>query len=1182
MADNVTTYTIKNGYYMELDLEYNGHSFKYKNIFYPMKLSKDFIVGHDSLIGKVFPFFQQVYSQYHEAWINKNDILECDSIDSISISNVTKTTKLRLYDNLRDMELGQVNELFKDKRAHGSATLNIVQKDNEWCIVAKSPISNSVTVCTFTDQPHVTLQECDSNHTEYLFDSLYMLDDECVFPPSVEKYEYGPLIQDNLDPLTYNVSFEKNIANGKTTINVKSTTQIKVGTELSIRYGKTFWIYWLRKHHNMDPEKYNDLVYRVNNIYGGLPTDIIPKRMLADPFENVQAPAPEDDFIPNPHSISDDILPLKLQAEFKEMFHVKDDLVERQQIYTDTVINQIRPEFLAAVPALKEYMLLPHVRDVFVYNNWEGLKHPSTGEPWIHEITWLKIPEKHNAYAVRIKPELVEPAHKEFKHLTNIGYYKESTSHITSSMVIAPKATNPYLRIVSNYSWTRGYICTPKYPVPIIKDALGFIKNGAENKPFVVFADLDMLASFHQLRIDEASKPYLSVITPWGQFEPQFLPEGIPPATAMLQATVEKLFAGMKNRLLTIFDNFLLCGTDYNDLFIHLKKLIDICTQSNMKLKLSKCFLGVDHVKFFGYVCTGNSFSLEAERSETIGKIPFPGDVGTTRVSKVKLLQRYLGAANFHAGFILHYSTITAPLYDMTKPTFDWNPLTWKENYQKIFNDHKIALKHSYTLFFSDFSLEWILRPDASNLGCGASLFQVFIEADGTIVNQPLYMVSHKFSAAAVKWHTMHQEAYAIFYSVKKLAHLLRGKPFIIQSDHRNLLFMEKSQDSKIIRMVQYLANFTFQIEHIPGKLNLVADFLSRMFPEHDSSTIQACAIDIYTDPSDYLYAAQPLYENNFISTEELLDSDIQMDTILNYILNELNDQDIFGKVHGGREGHHGILRTWGKLNKYFPGHKLTTIDVENLINKCATCQRTRESSNNATLQSSTKALPVKHNRYILAMDTASVNESPRGNKYILVIYNLFTKYVVLYPVAEKTAIQTARCLFTYYCVYGMCEFIHSDQGSDFLSNVMTHLHEWLGTRRTLALVKRPQADGVEPVIKQVLRNITALVNDERIGNNWDLPEHIGIIQLIQNETVHWETNVSPLEATYGSVDAGYFAFPTLTTEQTSNKDFVDHLTKYLADVRQVSLEYQLKCKFKRMSDPDTIFNKFQPGQFIL
>ena len=59
------------------------------------------------------------------------------------------------------------------------------------------------------------------------------------------------------------------------------------------------------------------------------------------------------------------------------------------------------------------------------------------------------------------------------------------------------------------------------------------------------------------------------------------------------------------------------------------------------------------------------------------------------------------------------------------------------------------------------------------------------------------------------------------------------------------------------------------------------------------------------------------------------------------------------------------------------------------------------------------------------------------GNKYILVVTDLFSKWVEAFPLAVTDSITTARILTDeVICRYGAPKSLHSDQGANFVSEV--------------------------------------------------------------------------------------------------------------------------------------------------
>ena len=64
-----------------------------------------------------------------------------------------------------------------------------------------------------------------------------------------------------------------------------------------------------------------------------------------------------------------------------------------------------------------------------------------------------------------------------------------------------------------------------------------------------------------------------------------------------------------------------------------------------------------------------------------------------------------------------------------------------------------------------------------------------------------------------------------------KLRLYLAGKPFILQTDHKLLSYLNqaKFRNDRIMKWAQALQGYDYKVESIPGKDNVVADYLSRI-----------------------------------------------------------------------------------------------------------------------------------------------------------------------------------------------------------------------------------------------------------------------------------------------------------------------------------------------------------------
>jgi len=129
----------------------------------------------------------------------------------------------------------------------------------------------------------------------------------------------------------------------------------------------------------------------------------------------------------------------------------------------------------------------------------------------------------------------------------------------------------------------------------------------------------------------------------------------------------------------------------------------------------------------------------------------------------------------------------------------------------------KIALCDSQAKHFPDYSLDWILRSDASDFAVASTLLQVRKVGD-KLVYEVISFKAHKLTGAARKWDTFKKEAFGVYFGVRSHAYYLRGKAFVIETDCRNLVWIEKSEVPIVMRWRIYLQLFSISTPTHQGK----------------------------------------------------------------------------------------------------------------------------------------------------------------------------------------------------------------------------------------------------------------------------------------------------------------------------------------------------------------------------
>ena len=83
-----------------------------------------------------------------------------------------------------------------------------------------------------------------------------------------------------------------------------------------------------------------------------------------------------------------------------------------------------------------------------------------------------------------------------------------------------------------------------------------------------------------------------------------------------------------------------------------------------------------------------------------------------------------------------------------------------------------------------------------------------------TFASRMLYKVEKK------KYCVSRRELHMVFYFTKYFRHHWRGGPFILRADNGSLqwIYKFKDPDGHVIRWIQHVSSFEFQIIHYPGR----------------------------------------------------------------------------------------------------------------------------------------------------------------------------------------------------------------------------------------------------------------------------------------------------------------------------------------------------------------------------
>ena len=208
--------------------------------------------------------------------------------------------------------------------------------------------------------------------------------------------------------------------------------------------------------------------------------------------------------------------------------------------------------------------------------------------------------------------------------------------------------------------------------------------------------------------------------------------------------------------------------------------------------------------------------------------------------------------------------------------------------------------------------------------------------------------------------------------------------------------------------------------------------------------------------------------------------------------------------AHGGRK------RTLDKLDPYYWEGKEE--DVISFIESCELCS-------NRKGRYGQRPIPNGHNLRgskpfeVLVIDYIFMPQV-RGLKCALTVLCPFTKWLEVFPLAQDTAYNTARCLARVVLKHRVIpQIISSDRGRHFTGAIFQEMCHHLGIKLNLHVSWRPQSTGCLERAHRTLKNSLFIMALER-NTNWVdiLPYVVSAL----NNCMHQATGCSPFYAVYG------------------------------------------------------------------
>ena len=721
-----------------------------------------------------------------------------------------------------------------------------------------------------------------------------------------------------------------------------------------------------------------------------------------------------------------------------------------------------------------------------------------------------------------------------------------------SQVLLTPKPQNQY-RFCIDYRNLNLVTKSLVWPIPNIQ---AMIERLGEKHP-KYFAVMDLTKGYYQAPLAESSRNLTAFITLMGLYEWLRVPMGLKGAPAYFQrimATV--VLAGLIYKICEIYlDDVIVYAQSLDELIENLTHVFMRLRKHNITLNPAKCRFGMTETEYVGRVINSDGWKFSEEKKAEVFNFRKPQRLGE--------LKSFIGLCEFFHSHVRNFSEIMKPLQDALhgySKKVRQHKLRFTTEQDKAFSTIQEEIANSATLYFMDAHAPVFLQTDASDYGIGAYLFQV---VDGQ--QRPVAFLSKTLDRTQLRWSTPEKEGYAIYYALKKLEYLIRDIRFTLQTDHKNLIYINDTASPKVVRWKLAIQEYDFEIEHIPGKTNIAADGFSR-FCQFPTKELKNKNEEEQTDMTDYVMG---------IIDEFVIPHDLYK---------------IISRCHNSVVGHHGIQRTYTKIAEYLKtekkeepwSHMREYIRV--FIKKCPCCQKM-----------SRLKVPIHTNPFTTAtyspMQRIAIDgigplpPDENGNQHLLVFIDCFSRYVCLYPVKDVTAKSAAKALLKFVGHFGVPPQFITDNAPTFVNEMIKEFMDSIGTDHVLTMAYSKEENAlVERVNKEVMRHMRNIIFDQRVKNYWG--DYYPLVERIINSQVHSTTKVSPAQIIYGNaidLDRGIFLPNALSRhKQMQLSEWTSRMLKAQDDIIRIAREHQEEHDIHHISMHTPERTEFPINSYVL
>lgn len=269
--------------------------------------------------------------------------------------------------------------------------------------------------------------------------------------------------------------------------------------------------------------------------------------------------------------------------------------------------------------------------------------------------------------------------------------------------------------------------------------------------------------------------------------------------------------------------------------------------------------------------------------------------------------------------------------------------------------------------------------------------------------------------------------------------------------------------------------------------------------------------------------------------------------------------------------GHFGTLKTFKAMSETFCFSNMRR-RVHTIVSKCDTCQRTKPLNRNYTGEMQ-PILPTRPLQLVACDVYGELPQGRAGTKFIFVVYDVFSKFVALYPIKKATTVILLHKIRNFMEKFGQIENILQDNASQFRSSKWQTQLKDLKVNVKYVSKYHPASNPSERVMRELGRLFRAYCAEKH--TSWT--NLVPTIQNWMNVTVNSSTNRTPFELMFNKK-------PTRIIEKLISFPSNDTMPKSIETIRVEASEYLTKKAVERKKhfDKNCGRNNFSIGDFVL